>query len=47
MENMEFEGEYYTEIEPEEGYQSYIRFQLDLEFIQMLANPRYLYCIFH
>ena len=36
---MEFEEDYYAQIEAQDAYQSYLRFQLDLEFVQMLANP--------
>ena len=25
-------------------YENFLRFQADLEFLQMLANPKYLHC---
>lgn len=28
----------------QETYNSYIRFQADLEFLQLLSNPKYLFC---
>ena len=42
---MEFEDQF-DELVPQEAYQSYLRFQQDLEFIQLLSNPKYLHCLF-
>lgn len=44
---MEFEEDFYAQFDAQDAYQSYMRFQLDLEFVQMLANPRYLHCNLH
>ena len=44
---MEFEEDFYAQFDAQDAYQSYMRFQLDLEFVQMLANPRHLHCNFH
>ena len=43
---MEFEEGFYEQFDAQNAYQSYMRFQLDLEFVQMLANPRNLHCKF-
>lgn len=42
---MDFEYEFDEHYEfLQETYQSYLRFQSDLEFIQLLSNPKYLHC---
>ena len=43
---MEFEYDLEENLELQEGYQSYLRFQMDLEFIQLISNPHYLHCSF-